>query len=230
MRWTLLAVLACSLGCSRPSPVQPSGTTGGSNPTPSKSFSISGVVRESGTNAPLEGASVCWSNNAEPHCGRTAADGSYTFVVPEGLAVPPTARDVQICPGASKPGFEHRQTCVAWSAGASWSPVLQQTIQIDAGGSLTGTVYPEEGSGLARADDCQGCKRIRIAIPRAGTLSVQLPVDPGTRLRLALVGVETLLPLEGPLAVAAGEIVTVVVTGAVTPAEFVLSTSLASAK
>src|SRR5262245_18847219 len=109
MRWTAILVSAFALGCARTSPVEP--TAPSASPS---SFTISGVVRESGTNAPLEGASVCWSPNHEPHCGVTGADGSYTFTVPSGLGAP-TAQNVQICPGAGRSDFEYRQTCVPWA-------------------------------------------------------------------------------------------------------------------
>jgi len=83
-------------------------------------------------------------------------------------------------------------------------------------------VFPQEGSGLLDEDDCESCKRIQIATERAGTLTLRLTAERDT-LRLALPRYDK-RAVDAPISVTAGEKLIVLVTGAITPSRFELST------
>ena len=223
MRWALAFVVAFSVGCQqRTSPVQPSAPT-----TPagtSTSLTILGQVTEPDTNTPVEGATVCWSESFEPRCAQTGMDGTYVLVTDRPKNIPATAVGVRLAPGVSKDGFEYRQSWVPYDLGnlMRWSPGLQRIVRIEAGRSFAGTVFPQEGSGLLDEDDCESCKRIQIAIERSGTLAVRLTAERDS-LRLALPRYDK-RAVDAPISMTAGEKLIVLVTGAITPTRFELST------
>jgi hypothetical protein len=171
----------------------------------------------------VEGATVCWSPTGELRCAQTGADGTYVLVT-ERPDIPATAHGARLAPGVSKDGFESRQSLVPYDLGAlmRWSPGLQRIVRIEAGGSFAGTVYLQEGSGIVDEDDCESCKRIQIAIQRAGTVTLRLTAERDLRLALPRYDRRS---LDAPLAVTAGENLVVLVTGAVMPTRFELSTS-----
>jgi hypothetical protein len=224
MRWALVFLVAFSAACrQQPSPVQPS-----PSPAPTGSASatltILGKVTEPDTNDPVEGASVCWSESAEPRCAQTGADGTYVLVT-ERPHIPPTARGAKLAPGVHKNGFEPRQSLVPYDLGELmyWSPGLQRVVRIEAGRSFAGSVHPQEGSGAIEVeDDCESCKRIQISIHRSGTLTLRLTAE--RTLRLALPRYDD-RSVDAPLPVTAGEDLVVLVTGAVLPTRFELSTT-----
>jgi hypothetical protein len=222
MRWALALIVAFSVGCQqRTSPVQPSAPT-----TPagtSTSLTILGQVTESDTNTPVEGATVCWSETLERRCAQTGMDGTYVLVT-DRPHIPATARSAKLAPGVSKDGFEYRQSWVPYDLGnlMRWSPGLQRIVRIEAGRSFAGTVFPQEGSGILDEDDCESCKRIQIAIQRAGTVTLRLTADRDD-LRLALTRYDK-RSVDAPISVTAGENLIILVTGAITPTRFELST------
>lgn len=222
MRWALACVLAFSVGCQRTSPIQPSApaTPAGT----STSLTILGQVTEPDTNTPVEGATVCWSESMEARCAQIGMDGTYVLVT-DRPHIPATAVGARLAPVVSKDGFEFRQSLVPYDLGdlMRWSPGLQRILRIEAGRSFAGTVYPQEGSGIVDdGDDCEGCKRIQIAIERVGTLTLRLTTE-RDNLRLALPRSDK-RAVDAPISVTAGETLIVLVTGAITPARFELST------
>lgn len=176
MRWTLPFVLACSVGCnSMTSSVAPTPLS----PSSASALTFSGRVVESDRGAAVEGAIVCWSPSGGLNCAHTNHDGTYVLVTDRPTFSPRagTIHQITLDPDVFKEGFEYRQSRVPWdgtSAGITWSPSLQPIVQIDAGQSVTATVFPHEGSGLVLEDECDGCKRIRVAVQRGGTLTYQL--------------------------------------------------------
>jgi hypothetical protein len=130
-----------------------------------------------------------------------------------------------------KEGFEYRQSWVPYdrSARMIWSPGLQRTLQIEAGQSISETAYPEEGSGLLGSEgECDRCKRIRITVQQAGELTIRFTAA-REDLRVALPLYDR-RSLDRPIAVQAGEVLIVLVTGSVVPTRFELSTSLTPAR
>jgi hypothetical protein len=219
----LAFVAAFSAGCDeRIGPVRPSYI---SIPDPSR-LSISGQVMEPAANAPVEGARVCWSQTGEDRCAVTGPDGTYLLLT-DRPTYPPGVRSARLAPTVHKEGFEYRQSWIPddFSGFLFWSPGLQRILRIEAGGSIAGTVYPQEGSGLVEGgDDCESCKRVQIAVQRTGKLTIRLTVG-GDSLRLTLPRYEP-RSLDAPIEVQAGENLIVLVTGSVVPTKFALSTSL----
>jgi hypothetical protein len=227
MRWMLPFVLAFSAGCdSRTSSALPT------SPSPSdftaSTLTFSGTVVASDTGEPVEGARVCWSPSGGLNCARTDHDGRYAFATdwPTFPSRGGTVSQITLSPDVFKEGFEYRQSRVPWDGRdrITWSPSLQPIVQIEAGQSVTATAFPNEGSGLVLEDECEGCKRIRIAVHRSGTLTYALRSETGS-LRFWLPAYDHHI-VGGPLAAQAGETVTVWITGAVAPTRFELSTSL----
>ena len=226
-----VCVVAVSAGCGQStSPVQPSQDNPSSPPSPQLNFS--GQVMEPAANLPVEGARVCvyiprgLSPVTEPYCTLTGADGRYLLMT-DRPDFPGNVSSVRLFPSVAKESFEIRQSPVPWdfSNFMTWSPGLQRVLRVEAGASIEGTVYPQEGSGFDD-DYCEGCKRIQIAAQQAGKLAVRFSAERAD-LRLALSQYDR-RSLDAPIPVQAGEIVLMFVIGSVVPTRFELSTSLTS--
>ena len=209
--------------------VAPQGPSPTTTPVDASRLRISGQVTEPAANAPVEAARVCWSPSSRGQCTETGPDGTYLLLT-DRPSYPPTVLSARLAPTVHKEGYEWRQSWIPddFSGFLRWSPGLQRIQRIDAGASLAGTVYPQEGSGLVEDSSCEGCKRIRIEVPRDGHLTVRLIVG-SESLRLA-VHCDNSQPADTPFAVQAGMTVFVCVTNAVVPTAFQLSTILAPAK
>jgi hypothetical protein len=161
---SLVALPGCR-GSYRP-PVGPS-------PSVNEPPALKGIVRESGTQAPLAGARVCWSY---PNCVLTGQDGSYRIVRSDPIGN---------CPYVDGQDFAGRQDCVTLiGSETTWNPTLSRTIRIEAGQTAAATIYSDDISGLQQEDYCVACKRIVIVAPSAGLLTVRLTPD-NAGLRLA---------------------------------------------
>ena len=187
---------------------------------------------EPAANLPVEGASVCMYiprglSPGEARCTLTRADGTYLLLTDRPV-FPANVTGVRLAPTVSKEGFEVRQSMVPWdfSNFMTWSPGLQRVVRIEAGGSIDGTVYPQEGSGIPDDDYCEGCKRIQIVVQQAGTLAIRFNAERAD-LRLALSQYDR-RSVDAPIPVQGGETLLVLVTGSVVPTRFELSTSLTS--
>ena len=194
-------------GCSSPSsPVVLPG------PTPSQPVVLAGAIWESGTHTPLADARICWSN----HCATTLEDGTFRL---DTTAM--SAPGYSICVVTGKQGFEWRNDCVPTrSVGvAQYNTSLQRSIVINAGDTVTDTVYFDDASGTILEDACERCKRVLVTIPRNGELRTSLAADGGS-------GQVSLTPAT-PLAVRAGTTVLLLIT-ANTQQAFRLSTELVS--
>ena len=199
---------------------------------PSPMLTIAGQVTEPAADRPVEGASVCWSPPPDPErCASTRADGTYVLVT--GFPrLPPGATNVRLAPYVSREGFEYRKSFVPYDRGdrVSWSPGLQRKLQIEAGSSISGTVYPQEGSGAAGSltgddDGCEACKRISIAVRGAGELTIRLTAE-REELRLALPPFDK-RSLDAPISVQPGDVVIVLVIGSVVATKFEIATTFA---
>jgi hypothetical protein len=158
-------VLAGLLTACDKSPTIPTGLTLATGPGPS--WSLTGIVLESGTHAPVPDARVCVYELVES-CAMTKQDGSYTLDVSH----------ISPCPYVEKQGFESLGDHVA--VGQSiWSPRLQQLTRVEAGQTVASTVFPDDASGQFCIDDydddyCAICKRIRIVATHNGKLALRL--------------------------------------------------------
>jgi hypothetical protein len=152
------------------------------------------------------------------------ADGTYVLVM-ERPIFPGNPQGIRIAPFVSREGFEYRQSLIPYNLAPtlSWSPGMQRVLNLEAGATLTATVYPEEGYGGVE-DGCDSCKVVRVSVPHAGDLTLSLKAD-DERLRLVLPNNHT--PGE-PFGVRGGDTVTVLVTQAMTPTEFHLTTTLST--
>jgi predicted small lipoprotein YifL len=167
-RIAVALVLVTRAGCGTSSPLPgptPQVTQQPQEPT------LTGIVRESGTQAPVPNARVCWFY---PNCVSTGQDGAYSIVRSGAQGN---------CPFADGQDFESRQDCVA---GLTWNPTLQRIIRIEAGQAIASTIFSDDISGLQLEDYCVACKRIRIVAARSGTLTVRLiPENAGLGLTFA---------------------------------------------
>lgn len=159
---SLMGLFSCA-ACSgsnavSPGPVSP----GGVLPPGAKPYTLAGVIGDSETGAAIAGAKVF----SQVSSTFTGPDGSYTLAV----------ADSQF-PSATKEGFEYRMDDGGCCLDHTWNTTLQAIIRIAAGQTVTATVFPDEGSGTLWEDDCEPCKRIRLTIPRSGTLWVRLTAD-----------------------------------------------------
>jgi hypothetical protein len=192
-------------------------------------LTISGQVTEPAADfAPVEGANVCWGGSgANPRCAQTGRDGTYVLIT--DLPNFPPRGTVRLAPYVYKGGFESRQALVPWdrSDRMHWSTGLQRILEVEAGGSVAAIVYPQEGAGLdgsGSRPECDGCKQIRITVPRNGMLTLRLTADSAGVMLLAPDDVSG--TVAAPFAVQAGVRVRVFVSGASAPTRFELSTSL----
>ena len=221
----LLVMLASACSPDGPSPLPPPPSPAAAPHT----LTITGRVTEPAASfAPVEGATVCWWSPSGRRCAQTEADGTYVLVV-DPPAIREGTRTIRLAPTVHKDDFEQVQSWVLWdrSDRMSWSPGLQRRIQLEAGQSLSAVVYPQEEGGLIESgDDCKACKRIRMTVPRTGTLSVRFSSEVSI-LRFVLLDADY-RSLTDPLAVQAGEQFLVLVSGASAPTRFELLTSLES--
>jgi hypothetical protein len=219
MRWLAPLVLASSVACSDSSPPN--------RPTPApvtpSLVSFAGTISESETNTPVAGITVCFHVQ---NCALTGPDGSYQFTVdPTSLpfAIGPGTR---LCPHAWSDSFEGRAACVSVVSGrVSWSTTLQRTITVEAGRSVSSTIFKGEGSG--GADDlCEPCKTLRVNVPGRGTLVVRLlPELVGSGLLLG-VPYTGFGPEDRSVTITTERVILMYVkAGAVLPATFELSTA-----
>ncbi|HEX5108119.1 MAG TPA: hypothetical protein VFV95_06720 [Vicinamibacterales bacterium] len=170
---------------------------------------MTGIVRESGTQAPVPNARVCWSY---PNCVSTGQDGAYSIV---GNGAQGN------CPFADGQEFEGRQDCVV---GFTWNPTLQRIIRIEAGQVIASTIFSDDISGLQLEDYCAACKRIRIVAARSGTLTVRLtPENAGLGLMFAYTDQRANAPFH--VQAAQESPVTVLTQGPSAPRSFELSTT-----
>jgi len=203
----MLAAAALAAGCSsQNSTVLPLP----SSPTGSQPVVLEGSVRESGSESPIEGATVCWSQR----CAQSTAEGTFRLDTETvfGTGHAP-------CLVAYSYGFETRNDCLSTglSGTAAYNPVLQRVITITAGESVSGTVFWDDGGGFDLEDFCERCKRIRVFNPNAGQLVTTLMPDTSSaQLRLSP---------SGPVRVQAGATV-VLIIGAQSQQPFHLDTQL----
>jgi hypothetical protein len=170
LTWALAAI-----GCSdSPQPSSPAA------PSPPAERSLRGVVVESGTRAPVPDARVCiWQQtNGDEHggnCVQTAQDGSYRIIFSSPV--------VGNCPWVSAADFEGRQDCMALGIRETvWNTNVQRIIRIEAGQTIATTTFADEKV-FSSEEYCTPCKRIRILVVRAGTLTVRLmPENAGLQL------------------------------------------------
>jgi hypothetical protein len=124
---------------------------------------LSGVVRESGGGAPLARVQIIEevAFGTPPNATYTDQNGLYR------LTVHPSGSPAWVALTFAKDGYDSSQRVVEPTANSNTQDfTLQPMIHISAGGTLTGTLFPDDPSyHLIEEDFCYPCKLIHVMVP-----------------------------------------------------------------
>jgi hypothetical protein len=157
-------VLAGAVACAAPKePTGPSviAATAG---TPAATYTVSGIVAETGGGRPLEGVTVSGAGGVS---AVTDQNGFYRLA--DLLAW--QADFLRF----SKPGFEDGGR--RYGNGGRIDIRLQRSLVITAGDTLAAILYTDDpyfSDLLSDENACEPCKQIRVNVPNGGTLDVRL--------------------------------------------------------